>query len=757
MKRRDFLHSTLAVSMIMGRRFAWGAAAPKAPALLLEAAQFQTRGGWVLDQQFMDQMGSGFLLAHGLGKPVPDAVAKVKFAETGPYKLWVRTRDWVAPWKTPDTPETKRAKGTPGIFKVLVNGNPVEITFGDRNAEWHWQDGGTVEIKTKEAEISLHDLTGFDGRCAAVFLTRDMTMKPPNSGEELQKFRRAWHGYSEQPEDAGKYELVVVGGGMAGICAAVTAARHGVRVAFIQDRPVVGGNNSSEVRVWLSGGKGGPRVGNVGRVLAEFEQAKRGHYGEVNKAELYEDERKLSIIRAEENIAFYPSYRVNGAETKAGRILAVIAENIETGKRLRFTGTNFADCTGDGCVGHLAGADFEMTIEEGHMGRCNLWHTKDTGKPVEFPHCPWALDLSEKPFPGRSKARGGSKNQHSALNSLGGWYWESGFYHEPFEKSEYIRDWNFRAMYGAWDALKNVDKAYPTRELAWAAYISGKRESRRLLGDLILNKEDVTKPVEYEDGLAATGWKIDLHLPHPAYNKGFEGDAFISRALFTNSRNPYYVPYRCLYSRNIANLFMGGRCISVTHEALGTVRVMRTGALMGEVVGMAASLCVQHQVDPRGVYEKHLAELKELCGVGAQTQAEQTADGIEILPPGRGYRVAGGNDQYKLKKWPEELRAFPSVVIPRGDWRRIAPGYKFVISAPAVVYLAVHNRGDYTPPKGWKKTDMVLSWYTCTDSVYVRSFRAGIVEIPGHDGSDGANYGVPHTAFVKGVNVEISR
>jgi hypothetical protein len=272
-----------------------------------------------------------------------------------------------------------------------------------------------------------------------------------------------------------------------------------------------------------------------------------------------------------------------------------------------------ADCTGDGVIGHLAGADFEMTVP-GHMGRCNLWHPKDTGKKVAFPRCPWALDLSGKPFPGRDQASG--QFAEKGLNSLGGWFWESGFDHDPIEKREYIRDWNFRAMYGAWDALKNVDKAYPNYELAWAAYISGPRESRRLLGPVILTKDDVMSDREFDDGCIMTGWHIDLHYPKTEFEKGFEGDAFISYAEFEKYDLPYWAPYRILYSRNISNLFMAGRDVSVTHEALGTVRVMRTGGLMGEVVGLAATLCKQHNTDPHAVYESHLEDFTSLLTRG---------------------------------------------------------------------------------------------------------------------------------------------
>jgi hypothetical protein len=173
-------------------------------------------------------------------------------------------------------------------------------------------------------------------------------------------------------------------------------------------------------------------------------------------------------------------------------------------------------------------------------------------------------------------------------------------------------------MYGAWDRLKNVDKLYPNHKLGWAAYISGKRESRRLLGDIILTTADLLNGKKYEDGCVPTSWDIDVHLPLARYVHDFGEDAFISKDLHTKYDRPYRIPYRCLYSRNIENLFMAGRDISVTHEALGTVRVMRTTGMMGEVLGMAASLCKKHNTNPRGIYQHHLEELKELMkrGVG---------------------------------------------------------------------------------------------------------------------------------------------
>jgi len=569
--------------------------------VLVEAESFADFGGWALDAQFMDQMGSPYLLAHGLGKPVRDAVTTVRFPSTGAYRFWARTKDWVAQWQAP---------GWPGRFRVLVDGQPLAAELGTEGAEWHWQDGGTVTIAHSQVTIALHDLTGFEGRCDALLFASDASWTPPPRDPELAALRRTLRGLPEAPEPGGEFDLVVAGGGIAGICAAVSAARLGLSVTLVQDRPMLGGNNSSEVRVWLQGARSKEPWPHIGDVVAELEQARRAHYGPSNTADLYEDEKKLEVARAEPHLKLFLQHRVNGIETNGPLIRAAIAQDVITGRRLRLGAHLFADCTGDGTLGALAGADFEMT-PEGHMGPCNLWNVKGTDSPQPFPRCTWALDLSQSPFPGRSKT-------NPDPDKLGGWYWESGFNLDPIAQAEAIRDWNFRAMYGAWDALKNVDGVLPNYALNWSAYIRGGRESRRLLGDVVLTKQDLVAGKLYPDGCVPTGWKMDLHLPDPHYEKGFEGNAFISEAHFGAYPMPYWIPYRCLYSRNVANLFMAGRDISVTHDALGAARVMRTGGCMGEVVGMAASLAVSHRSSPRAVYELYLDELKELMrrGVG---------------------------------------------------------------------------------------------------------------------------------------------
>jgi hypothetical protein len=402
---------------------------------------------------------------------------------------------------------------------------------------------------------------------------------------------------------------------------------------------VLGGNNSSEVRVWLNGGVNLPPYPRVGDIVSELEPKKRAHLGTANSAEIYEDERRLALVRGEPNVTLLLEQRVNAIESTDGVIRAVVAQHIRTGRRMRLAARWFADCTGDGVVGALAGADYDMT-EKQHMGPSNLWNVQDAGQPepfpkcecedtnainmafastqlpASFPRCPWALDLHDKTFPGRPQAKGnGGKDP---LSNLGGWYWESGFDRDPITDVEWMRDQNLRAMYGAWDTLKNVDKLYPNYKLNWAAYIAGKRESRRLLGDVVLTVDAFRTNQVFADACFPCTWTIDLHTPDPAFDKGQEGAEFIAKATHGKYQTPYWAPYRCLYSRNVSNLFMAGRDISVTHEALGPVRVMRTCGCMGEVVGMAASLCKQHDCLPRAVYQQHLDELKQLMtqGVG---------------------------------------------------------------------------------------------------------------------------------------------
>lgn len=579
-----------------------------AETVLVEAEGFDDVGGWSIDQQFTDQMGSPFLLAHGMGRAVTDAVTRVRFGQTGAYRVWVRTWNWNSPWN---------AENPPGRFRLAVNGKPLDTVFGTRGQSWHWQPGGSVRIDTHEVTLALKDLTGFEGRCDAIVFSSDSDFVPPDAAGDLLAWRRRQLGLSQIVPDAGQYDLVVVGGGLAGTCAAVSAARLGAHVALIQNRPVLGGNNSSEVRVSARGHINLPPYPALGNLVYEIAASKPGN---ADPAAGYEDQRKLQVVQAESNVDLFLNTHADEVEVKAQRIVAVLATDIRTGRRLRFPAKFFADCTGDATLGFKAGADYRMG-RESHaetgeslapetgdamtMGASIMWYSRDMGQPTAFPECPWALQFTE---------------DTAQFTRRADWDWETGMDLDQVDEFERVRDRGLRAVYGNWAFLKNhpsTQISFETLELDWVAYVGGKRESRRLLGDVILQQQAIDEALEYPDAAVTTTWTIDLHYPEATNLKQFPDHAF--RSIAKHHRIvPYPIPYRCFYSRNIKNLFMAGRNISVTHVALGTVRVMQTTGMMGEVVGMAASLCTQHNCLPRDVYASHLDELILLMteGVG---------------------------------------------------------------------------------------------------------------------------------------------
>lgn len=559
--------------------------------VLVEAESFQQQGGWKLDTQFIHIMGSPYLLAHGLGQPVEDAKTTVKFPSTGKYRLFVRTKDWVAPWKAP---------GTPGRFQLLIDGKPINETFGTKSPTWFWHDGGTVEITKPEVELTLHDLTGFAGRCDAILFTKDLSYNPPNDMAPMDQWRKGMLGLPNQPEKTKPYDLVVVGGGYAGMGAAISAARMGCKVALIQNRPVLGGNGSSEVRVWAQGLVRRGKYPHIGEIIAEFADSATASPGTYEE---FGDQTKEQIVKAEPNIDLFLNTHAYAVKKEGDKIRSVTAFNTKTAKRTEFLGTLFADCTGHAEIGFLAGADY-YTHEKGHMGMSNMWTWKEAKESQSFPHVEWALNLDMEDFPYPQRFHGQ-------------WFWESGFDKDPIKDLESMRDWNFRAVYGAWNAMKNKggkDK-HANAVLTWMAYIGGPRESRMLRGDVILRRKDIANKVAFPDGCVPSTWSIDLHYPKKQYMQKYPEDPFISKAVFDRSvdrKRGYPIPYRCFYSRNVPNLFMAGRCISVTHEALGTVRVMKTGGMMGEVVGKAAAVCIDQQCNPRAVYTDHYQELEKL-------------------------------------------------------------------------------------------------------------------------------------------------
>lgn len=583
---------------------------------LVETESFSEKGGWKVDQQFMDLMGSPYLIAHGMGVPVADAQTTIDIDEKGTYDVWVRTFNWTAPWSKEEGP---------GAFQVKVNGKTLKTVLGTKGTAWGWQYAGTASLRKGANTLALHDLKGFDGRCDALLLTTDKEPKLPDGADEMDTFRRKHGTLPREAADGGQFDLIVVGGGVGGMCTAVSAARLGLKVALVHDRPILGGNNSSEVRVHLGGKTEIGAYPALGRMLREFGHSKGGN---AQPAEQYEDEKKADFIASEPNVKLFSCYRAIQVEMAGQDIKAVIVRHTENGSELRLTAPLFSDCTGDANLGFMAGADYRMgregrdefgeslAPEQGDkltMGASVQWYSVETSRQSRFPEFKYGLTF----------------NEENCLDvKMGEWTWETGMNFDQINDFERIRDYGMLVIYSNWSYLKNHfsgKSRYANRTLGWVAYVAGKRESRRLMGDYILKQDDVDKHVFHEDASFAINWHFDLHFPDRVNTKHFPGQEFKAETK-SNPIRVYDVPYRCLYSRNVNNLFMAGRNISTTHVTLGSTRLMRNIAMMGEVVGMAASICKKHQAKPRDVYQHYLPELKELMRKGTGKDASTLPD-----------------------------------------------------------------------------------------------------------------------------------
>ncbi|MCI2060604.1 MAG: FAD-dependent oxidoreductase [Bacteroidales bacterium] len=595
------------------------------------ATRFNDKGDWTVEQQFVLQMGSSYLMAHGLGTPLAkDAKTEINIPEDGDYRLWVRTKNWTAFWS-----EGK----TPGIFQVLVDGkaDPSEFGIGKmpldvkagidfpddidtsrearaERAQWYWQKGETYHLTKGSHSIALHDLMGLDGRCDAIILTSTDDV-PGDSLEDYRALREALLGPGK-PEDKGNYDLVVIGAGMSGLCAAIAAARLGLKVALVQDRYILGGNNSSEVRVGLGGQINMPPYPSLGYILNEIGPDRIGN---ARGAHHYQDWKKWDVIAAEPNISLFAGYTVVNAEMKDGKIVAVTAVEATNQNLIRISGNLFSDCTGDANLAVMAGAatmmgrearsEFGETLapekaDDFTMGVSIEWYCEDWNTPCSFPDSvDWGLKLDEDTVEPVHRAN---------------WYWEVGMRDDQIADAEKIRDYGMYVAYSTFSYCKNrlaKKEDWECAHLTWVSHVSGKRESRRIVGDLILREQDLTRPIPYEDGTCTTTWRIDQHYPMEKNSADYPGEEWMSYGKLMPI-DPYAIPYRCLYSRDVPNLFMAGRDISVTHVALGSVRVMRTCAMMGEVVGMAAAVCCRRGSMPRDVYTTWFQELVELMKKG---------------------------------------------------------------------------------------------------------------------------------------------
>lgn len=401
-------------------------------------------------------------------------------------------------------------------------------------------------------------------------------------------------------------DLCVIGGGMAGLCAAIAAARNGAKVVLIQDRPVLGGNASSEIRMWISGA--GSRVRNLQEtgimeeILLENMARNPSRNFSIWDSILYEK------VRFEKNIELLLNCACCDACMNGNNIESVTGFQLTTYTWHTVKAKIFADCSGDSILATLTGAEFmvgreakstsgeEFGLDKADkktMGMSLMLQVRETDHKVEFRPPEWAYkfttdeEMRNKP--------------HECLTKINtNFYWiELGGEQDSIADTEKIRDELLKIAFGVWDHMKNYgDHGADNWELEWLGFLPGKRESRRYVGDYILNQNDVENHAAFDDEVAYGGWQIDNHLPGGFNMSGQDGNHLQKRRL----SEPYGIPYRCLYSKNINNLMFAGRNISASHIAFASTRVMGTVGVIGQAVGTAAAVAKKYGMTPREIY-----------------------------------------------------------------------------------------------------------------------------------------------------------
>ncbi|MCQ2165790.1 MAG: FAD-dependent oxidoreductase [Bacteroidales bacterium] len=667
--------------------------------VLVETESFDDKGGWVIDHQAFEKIQSSYLMANGKGVPVEDACTTVHFDKPGKYHVYVSTYNWTSPWYD--------GKG-PGEFAVSIDGEELPNTLGTTGNSWEWQYAGEVEVAAT-AVVSLKDKTGFNGRADAIWFSKEKSAPDPDY-KSLD--RQNLLGYPETPVGY-KADFVVVGGGISGCTAALTAARYGMNVILVDNLPWLGGN--AVMGVHIDGAAFKNRYPNLGYAACDiagiipekkndasaYKMNKNNGIGgaipsaylpsmndpvDMSRSEILKTRERLKAagdtvdashekaflkeeirrqngainrerVLLEAGVTIFHNIHVFQAATEGGKITSVTGRDLHTGQDYSFSAPLFADCTGDGTVGYLAGADFAIGREgrsyadepsapakpdDKKMGSTIAWAAYPRPEPGTFPtpeQLPWAMQFD---------------SDYNIRNAQWAWWMETGLEIDNATEAELVRDNYFRAVYGNWAYLKNNDPDYADYRLDYMNHIAMKRESRRLLGDVVLNENDISSKKAFPDASFTTTWTMDVHSARKTNSQRFPGWEWL-----TNSSNGrpeakvgrYDVPYRCLYSRNIDNLFIGGRNMSVTHMALGTVRVQLTLGMAGEVIGMAGSICHNHGSLPRSVYSDYLNELKS-CMLHGVPGSISNPGRLTILPIGDSITQGSGNcTSYTYPLW----------------------------------------------------------------------------------------------------------
>ena len=431
------------------------------------------------------------------------------------------------------------------------------------------------------------------------------------------------------------YDIVVVGGGLSGMCAAIASARKGVRTALIHSRHVLGGNASSEIRMHICGASENMEKPDLeeGGILYEIMLDNKACNDYFNYSVW--DMILYKKVKSQENLTVYLNTTMEDCIMNGSSISRIVAYQQTTETRFIIDGNIFIDCTGNGTLGYLAGAEYRIGSEgrdefsekhapekpnNNHMGNTLLFKAVDRGHSVNFKRPEFAKVFTEEDLKYRTHSKihtdsmaAGDNNDYFRVASFGsaqvdyGYWWIElcGEKEDIIDEYEEIRDDLVACIYGVWDHLKNGgEHGAGNYDLEWVGMLPGMRESRRLVGDYILNENDVLNNRQFEDAVAYGGWAMDVHTPNGLYDFDKLPSTIIS---FDGN---YTIPYRCYYSKNITNLMMAGRNISASKMAMASTRVMGTCAIGGQAVGTASAMCVKYNCLPRDI-SRYMDELQQ--------------------------------------------------------------------------------------------------------------------------------------------------
>lgn len=570
----------------------------------IDAAEFDCRGGFILETQFVREMGQAYLMANSVGEAVEPASVTFHTLETGYHRVHIRTKNWLC-------------EHNPDGLVVEVDGVRAEHVCANAHIrDWYFEIGGDFYLESGTHTLRIHDTKGWFARFACVIITNDYNFTPSAELRMLKRQRAEIKGIRDTVEEMGTFDLIVAGGGVGGVVAAITAARYGLKTALINDRPLLGGNAADEANVTLEGTahRGYHETG----VVFELKTYRQSH--EATWSDTF-----ARFTAREELLEVFSNTLLIDATAQNGRITDVLTVGTTDMQRRRFKASLFVDATGDGWLGYYAGARYrvgrEAKFQHGEsfapdvadgctMSGCATavgerlqticsYLAKKTDAPVAF-HAPdWAFRLPQGDALGRTPVK----------LECGRWWLEMPNDYDDLFEGEFVRDSMLRMSLGYFDWLKN---SWPDREMAsnyrllQLGTYNAKRESRRLIGDCILTENDFTEGRSFPDAVGYCGWKIDVHHPQGIFS-GKQGEFTVNKEIPISP-----IPFSALYSQNVENLMMAGRCISVTHLGLGPVRVQLTIATMVQAVATAAYLCKKRGATPREVRINHIDELQQL-------------------------------------------------------------------------------------------------------------------------------------------------